>query len=75
LGDEHPVTELLHTEARHFVAGCYLCPQTRQEIPLESSVPRPWVYWPVQVHCVACGQDHLIEYDDVIHVNPAFGHE
>ena len=63
-------------QAQHFLTGCYICPETKQEVTLESDVPRAWVKWPVRVaSCQACGHEHVLEYDDVRHCDPIFGHE
>jgi hypothetical protein len=60
---------------RHFEAGWYICPVRHLEVPLEAAVPRVWVHWPVRVGCVACGEEHVLQYDDVRQKEPAFGHE
>ncbi len=62
-------------EDRQFAVGFYECPVTGCEVSLEQPVPRPWVKWPVHVLCKACGQEHIVEYDDVRQLEPAFGHE
>ena len=62
-------------EERQFPTGCYVCPATGSEVLLEQNVPRPWVQWPVRVLCKTCGQEHVIEYNDVRQVEPVFGHE
>jgi hypothetical protein len=66
-----PVKEL----ERHYLAGSYLCPDTGREMRLEMDVPRAWVEWPVEVECAACGQVHLLHYEDVREPRPAFGYE
>lgn len=62
-------------DPRHFAAGFYICPVTQAEVPLEAEVPRAWVDWPVRVKCRECGQEHLLNYDDVHHTSPIFGYE
>ncbi len=62
-------------EERHFEAGCYTCPVTHEEMHLETDVPRAWVHWPVRVVCKACGQEHLLQYEDVDQCCPVFGYE
>lgn len=61
--------------ARHYPAGSYTCPVLKVAVELEADVPRPWVEWPVRVHCKECGGDHLLQYDDVQQHEPVFGHE
>jgi len=68
--------KLTKEEERHFVAGCYTCPQTKTEVQLEADVPRPWVEWPMRVQCKSCGKEHVLEYDDVRQCGgPTFGRE
>ena len=62
-------------EERHFATGCFICPLTKTEVELEADVPRAWVNWPVRVKCKACGQEHLLEYQDVRSSSPVFGYE
>ena len=62
-------------EERHFPTGCYICPKLKKEAQLEAEVPRAWVHWPIRVQCSACGEEHLLEYDDVIQKEPVFGRE
>jgi hypothetical protein len=62
-------------EARHYAAGYYVCPANNQTVELEADVPRPWIEWPVTVRCKACGEEHRLEYDDVLAHEPAFGYE
>lgn len=66
-----PVKEL----ERHFLAGCYLCPETGREERLELEMPRAWIEWPVKVECKACGRAHLLHYEDVRRLQPVFGYE
>ena len=60
--------------AKTFRVGCYLCPLTTTEVGLDADVPRAYVRWPVKVRCKACGQEHLLNYDDVPQ-QPVFGRE
>ena len=60
---------------RHFESGIFVCPECKLEFPLETAVPRPWVHWPVNVKCPACGREHLLEASDVRQPAPAFGYE
>ncbi len=62
-------------EERHFTTGCYTCPKSKKEAELEAEVPRAWVHWPIRVQCRACGEEHLLEYDDVHQCCPVFGYE
>ena len=62
-------------EPRHYETGVYSCPVTREEVHVESNVPRPWVAWPIRIICKACGTEHVLEYDDVRQGEPVFGHE
>jgi RNase P subunit RPR2 len=62
-------------EERHYPAGCYVCPVKNLTVELEADVPRPWIEWPMTVRCKACGEEHRLEYDDVLAHEPAFGHE
>jgi hypothetical protein len=62
-------------EPRHFRAGSYTCPRTKEEVDLELEVPRAWAEWPLQVRCKACGNVHRLEYDDVRQKEPIFGRE
>jgi hypothetical protein len=65
----------IHEEPRHFAAGTYTCPVTHVEVELEADVPRPWVHWPIRIACSSCGETHLLNYEDVLQHEPAFGHE
>lgn len=62
-------------DPRHFESGLFVCPECEVEVPLETAVPRPWVHWPVDVTCPACGKKHLLEAKDVRQTAPAFGYE
>lgn len=62
-------------EPRRFPTGCYICPVKKTEVELDADVPRAWVQWPVQVVCKACGQPHLLEYEQVHQCSPIFGRE
>ena len=73
-GQEAPVYSTKEDAAKSFRVGCYLCPQTKAEVDLETDVPRAYVRWPVKVQCKSCGQEHSLEYDDV-HQCSVFGRE
>lgn len=64
-----------HEAPRHFEAGTYVCPVNHVEVELEADVPRPWVHWPIMVHCTSCHGEHLLHYEEVHQHEPAFGHE
>ncbi len=60
---------------RQFTSGVFLCPTLRTEVTLETEVPRPWVHWPMTVTCKACNLTHVLNYEDVRQLEPAFGRE
>jgi hypothetical protein len=58
-----------------FEIGAYDCPSTTSSVTLELSAPMSSLEWPVTVECCsACGQKHVVQYEDVRHA-PAFGYE
>ena len=69
------MTRFREEPERHFVAGFFLCPVTKREVPLETLVPGPWVEWPVTLQCPDCHNEHQVQYEDILHREPAFGHE
>lgn len=58
-----------------FRVGEYICPCTKELVPLLASRPLPFMEWPVVVeHCEGCGKRHVLECEDIHHL-PAFGYE
>ena len=55
--------------------GTYLCPDKGAEVSLEVHGHMATLHWPVVVKpCPACGQEHVLQYEDVRHP-PALGYE
>jgi len=69
------MTQFREEPGRHFVAGYFLCPVTKREVPLVTQVPSPWVQWPVAMQCPECHGEHQVQYEEILHREPAFGHE
>lgn len=58
-----------------FEIGTYVCPKKKAQVVLELPTPMASLEWPVTVErCPACGQEHVLQYEDVSHV-PALGYE
>jgi hypothetical protein len=60
---------------RVFLSGWYVCPVTKERLPMETEVPRAWVEWPATVKCSSCKANHVLQYEDVFQPVPAFGFE
>jgi hypothetical protein len=62
-------------EVHPYLVGHYVCPREHKEVGLIASTPRQWVRWPMTITCSLCGEEHVLQYDDVRQDYPAFGHE
>ena len=66
---------LKQTEVAEFEIGTYICPNTKLPIPLKAPRELPFVDWPMVIkQCGRCGQEHVVESEDVHHP-PVFGYE
>lgn len=58
-----------------FEIGAYVCPKTKESVPLTATQSVSDLCWPVVVEkCPACGQRHEIQYSELRHP-PVFGYE
>ena len=61
--------------APEFEVGKYVCPKTKHLVPLMAPCSFAYIHWPFVVeHCLACGEKHVFECEEVEHV-PVFGYE
>jgi hypothetical protein len=58
-----------------FDVGTYACPKTAKQVVLTEPASLTDLQWPVVVEkCDACGQRHVLRYEDVRHP-PVIGYE
>lgn len=64
-----------NAEVVGFETGKFICPNTKQAVPLVTPCPLTAVEWPVVVECCpGCKQRHVLHSEEVLHP-PVFGYE
>lgn len=62
-------------EISEFEVGKYVCPKSKQPVPLMASQSLAYLDWPVVVEpCRDCSEKHILQCEDVLHP-PVFGYE